>query len=81
MIVQLTMPCCRVDKLLNYIKAKPASRYDAFIETLRNHPAVAGGGEKPAMRTPHKMALLIMGASLKALQFDYLCKKGAFPGL
>ena len=31
------------------------------------------------------MALLIVGASLKAsisqLQFDYLCKKGAFPGL
>ena len=75
------MPCCRVDKLLDYIKAKTADGYDAFIETLRNHPAVVGGGEKPAVRTPREMALLIVGASLKASQFDYLCKKGAFPGL
>ena len=43
------MPCCRVDKLLDYIKAKTPSGYDAFIETLRNHPAVVGGGEKPAL--------------------------------
>jgi hypothetical protein len=75
------MPCCRVDKLLEYIKAKTADGYDAFIETLRHHPAVVGGGEKPGVRTPREMALLIVGASLKASQFDYLCKKGAFPGL
>ena len=75
------MPCCRVDKLLDYIKAKSASGYDDFIETLRNHPAVVVGGEKPAVRTPREMVLLIVGASLKASQFDYLCKKGAFPGL
>ena len=68
------MPCCRVDKLLDCIKAKTADGYDAFIaiETLRNHPAVVGGGEKPGVRTPREMALLIVGASLKASQFDYL---------
>ena len=80
-IVQRTMPCCRVDKLLDYIKAKPADGYDAFVETLRNHPTAVGGGDKLVERTPHKMALLIVGASLKASQLDYLCKKGAFPGL
>ena len=73
-----------MDKLLDCIKAKPVDGYDAFIETLRNHPAVGGGGDKPVertVRTPHEMSLIIVGASLKASQFDYLFKKGVFPGL
>ena len=77
MIIELTMPCCRVDKLLDYIKAKSAHGYDVFIKTLRNHPAVVVGGDKAVERTTHEMALLIVGLPSRLRSSTTYVRRGA----
>ena len=72
----LTRVYCRIDRL----------RAKALFASMAKHPAIqncdpqAGTGGAH-LKNPREMSLLMVGAHLKHIQFEYLCKQGVFPGV